>query len=212
MITLQNKLYESLLDDEDDLVNDDGTILIDEFLKENYNIKGTYTINKNNEVDVNGDIKVKNDDLKYLTDNLFTFGTVTGRFECAGAGIISLKGGPKIVKKSFACNHCRELESLEGAPKEAGGFVCSNCSKIKNLKGAPEKVNGSFLCDECDMLESLEGAPKCVKGHFSCRICNNLKTLKGLPKEVGKNFYCDLCKKLDSAQLAYKVTKGNVYS
>lgn len=43
MITLQNKLYESLLDDEDDLVNDDGTILIDEFLKENYNIKDTYT-------------------------------------------------------------------------------------------------------------------------------------------------------------------------
>lgn len=39
-----------------------------------------------------------------------------------------------------------------------------------------------------------------------------MKTLKGLPKEVGKDFYCDLCRELDSVQLAYKVTKGNVYS
>lgn len=30
MITLQNKLYESLLDDEDDLVND-STVLIEQF-------------------------------------------------------------------------------------------------------------------------------------------------------------------------------------
>ena len=40
MITLRNKLYESLLDDEDDLVMTSDNKLIDDFIAQNYNVRG----------------------------------------------------------------------------------------------------------------------------------------------------------------------------
>ena len=58
MKTLKIYIKESIFDDVEDIVNHD-TILIDQFLKDNYIIEGSYTI-KDNVVDVKGYITVKN--------------------------------------------------------------------------------------------------------------------------------------------------------
>ena len=139
-------------------------IFIEEFLEENYKIRGSYTVNDTNKrliIDVNGDIDVKNANITTLTNEFFEFGKVSGYFR-------------------FQC--CSLLESLEGAPKEVGtDFDCLNCKSLKSLKGAPEKVGGSFHCTNCDSLTSLKGAPKKVRGSFNCGVCKSLKTLEDAP-------------------------------
>ena len=52
-------LKESIFSDIDDIVSND-TVIIEQFLKDNYEIRVTYNINKDRTVDVKGHVKVKN--------------------------------------------------------------------------------------------------------------------------------------------------------
>lgn len=88
-------LVESLLDDEEDLINDNSA-LIEQFLKDNYNIRGTYTI-KSGVVDVIGKIELSNKSMKHLTNNLFKFGTVMGNLYMNDLNLESLDGFPTKV-------------------------------------------------------------------------------------------------------------------
>ena len=154
----------------------DHKILVEEFLKENYKIHGSYTIKETKEgfvVDVRGEVKVKNRDITSLTNGLFEFGEVSRDFDCAS---------------------CKSLKTLKGAPKIVWwNFNCSGCRLLKTLEGAPEKVGWSFDCSKCDLLTSLEGAPQEAEENFDCSNCKSLKTLEGAPKKVGERFYCDCC-------------------
>ena len=151
-------------------------ILIEEFLKENYDIRGTHTIKETKDgfiVDVKGEVEVKNRDITSLTNGLFEFGEVSRDFDCAS---------------------CKSLKTLKGAPKIVWwSFDCSGCKSLKTLKGAPEKVGWSFDCSKCDLLTSLEGAPQEAEENFDCSNCKSLKSLEGAPKKVGDRFYCDCC-------------------
>ena len=174
MKSLMKPLKESIFNNVDDIVNDD-TVLFEQFLKDNYQIDGTYII-KNSVIDVMGDVRVKNKNIESLTNGLFRFGKVDGGFFCSG---------------------CENLKSLEGAPKEVGrDFSCDNCSSLKSLNGAPKKVGGDFVCGGCPKLKSLEGASKEVGGNFSCAHCWDLKSLEGAPEKVGGVFYCSYCSNL----------------
>ena len=105
------------------------------------------------------------------------------------------------VDSFFNCSDCRNLTSLEGAPKKVGdGFNCNGCYSLTSLEGAPESVDGFFDCSWCDNIASLVGAPENVGGSFYCNRCDNLTSLKGAPKEVGVNFHCDGCPKLESIE------------
>lgn len=103
MKTLNEYIKESLLDDEDDLVND-STVLIEQFLKDNYEITGSYTI-KNKIVNVNGSISLSDEGrskLTNLTNGLFKFGTITENFTCSSCNtLVTLKGAPEKVKGEF---------------------------------------------------------------------------------------------------------------
>ena len=149
-------------------------ILIEEFLKENYEIRGSYTIKSTNKgfiVDVKGDVEVTNKSITALTNGLFEFGEVS---------------------RHFNCTNCESLKTLEGAPEEVWYFKCSNCNSLINLKGAPKEVGWSFECYSCKSLKSLEGAPKKVDRNFYCTGCKLLKSLEGAPKEVDA-IYCNDC-------------------
>ena len=134
-----------------DLIHD----IIEQFLKENYDIYGAYIINKTKSryiVDVKGTVRVKNKDISSLTNEYFEFGS---------------------VNREFDCTYCNSLTTLEGAPEEVGGdFACVGCSSIKTLEGAPEEVGGDFACSFCKSLKSLKGAPEKVGGEFDCRNCH----------------------------------------
>lgn len=167
MISLTNKLNESLLDDEEDLINNnDG--LIEQFLKDNYDIDGTYTI-KNGIVNVNGDVILNKDSkVSRLTNGLFSFGKVSGTFFCS----------------------LTQITSLEGSPREVGNsFICAYCNNLKNLKGSPREVGGSFICKFCSNLTSLTGLPKSIKKDFACECCPKLNSVKPAYEVTNGNVY-----------------------
>ena len=167
-------LKESIFDNVEDIVNNDTT-LIEQFLKDNYDIVGTYKI-EGDVVDVKGYVKVKNREIESLTNGTFRFGTIT---------------------KSFDCTNCPKLKSLKGSPKEVGmAFLCTDCIKLTSLEGGPKEVEGNFDCNNCLKLVSLKGAPEKVGGDFDCTWCKNLTSLEGAPDKVGKYFYCGNCRKL----------------
>ena len=176
-------LYESLLDDEDVLVDKvDVKSLIEEWLKEN-DIKN-YKINKDNTINVNGSVYLK----RYPESELpsyIQFRNIKGSFSIYSNKLNTLKGCPEKVGISFDCAGCDSLQTLEGAPKIVGGhFHCSYCKSLKTLEGAPEKVGGLFECNSCPSLKSLEGAPKEVGWYFNCRNCG---------KEFTKEEVLSLC-------------------
>ena len=207
-------LTEGLLDIENNINYDISKDVIEEFLKENYNIKGAHTIKKTKDgfvVDVKGSIMVKNKDITSLTNEFFEFGSVSENFNChACESLTSLQGAPKEVGGRFCCNWCNSLKNLEGAPKKVGGggFDCAHCDNLTSLKGAPQKVDGGFDCMCCPSLTSLESAPKKVGGGFDCGHCKSLTSLIGAPKEVGGNFYCIYCESLRSLEGAPRKVGG----
>ena len=195
--TLKECIIESLLGDEDEVFDGAKKGIVKEFLKENYNIRGSYTIKETKTgfiVDVKGDIEVANESIASLTNGLFEFGEVSGDFHCDDCDLLtSLEGAPKKCM-DFSCHGCKSLTSLEGAPKEVnGGFGCSECNSLKSLEGAPKEVGRDFDCSGCKSLKSLQGAPGKVRWAFDCNGCKSLKSLKGAPKEVGDSFYCVNC-------------------
>ena len=201
-------LKESIFGDIEDIVNND-TVLIEQFLKDNYEIDGTYNI-KDGAVDVTGDVEVKNKKIESLTNGLFRFEAVSGGFYCFDcSNLKSLKGAPRKVGDGFDCHDCRNLKTIKDAPKEVGGnFWCYSCWELTSLKGAPEKVEGGFYCHNCPNLATLKGAPKEVSGRFNCSYCPKLKTLEGAPKELNGPIYAFGCDKLtitDQDKVKYSI-------
>ena len=160
-------LYESLLDDFDELdkdVHQSAKESVMNFLIDNYKlnskpinpdttaIKISDKSNKDGKyvVDIDGNLRVINLDINSLTNNIFVFGKVSGFFEC--------------------CN-CNNLTSLEGAPKKVGvAFYCVNCNNLTSLEGAPEKVGDNFSCFGCKTKFSKKDVEKVsnVKDKIEC--------------------------------------------
>ena len=173
-------LYESILSS----TNTGKVSLVRAWLEE-HGIKN-YTINKQGEIDINGDIEITYENIKEFP-YFIQFGTIKGNFDCKHNNLISLKGAPREVKGTFDCA-CNDLTSLEGAPWKVGGsFDCAH-NNLTSLEGAPDKIKGYFDCG-CNEIKDLKGAPKVVGGYFHCGD-NNLTSLKGSPKVVGGNFIC----------------------
>ena len=132
-------------------------------------INGTYTINDDGSIDVDGDVTLSR---KKLTKIPFNFGKVSGCFYCYNNKLTSLKGAPNNVGEGFYCNN-NQLTSLEGVPNTVGGYFDCNNNQLTSLDGAPNTVGGSFYCYG-NKLTSLEGAPNTVGGNFYCYNNPNL--------------------------------------
>jgi hypothetical protein len=107
----------------------------------------------------------------------------------SAAGLTSLEGAPKEVGGYFDCSF-NKLTSLEGAPEKVGGkFDCSR-NVLTSLAGAPKEVGGIFGIFNCssNKLTSLEGAPSKVGGFYCYK--NKLTSLEGAPEKVGGDFFC----------------------
>ena len=87
-----------------------------------------YTINSQNEIDVNEGVWLRDKDFKELP---YKFGKVDGYFDIGNSiNLISLKNCPNKVEGSFWCDRCSKLDSLEGCPKEVKrNFWCKNCKR-----------------------------------------------------------------------------------
>ena len=165
--------------------------------KEINKIKSKLKLNpQTNRYDYDGDL-YRDELINFVSEDgdgfLVNFGKITGKFDCSGLNLTSLKGAPTEVGGWFGC-HNNRITSLKGAPQMvSGSFNCSD-NQLTSLEGAPRKVGnltkeiGSFYC-HMNQLVSLEGAPTEVGRDFGCSY-NQLTSLKGAPQTVGGWFDC----------------------
>ena len=159
------KLYfESLLDDDDVYLSKTDDVIIKKYINDNYTITGNLTISKDHVVDCNGGVTVDNGSITSLTNGLFRWGKIESYFDCNGCNITSLEGSPKEVGGYFDCSYCKNITTLEGAPKETDGyFSCSRCDKLETLKGAPKWVGSCLYCKSCKNLKITDSDRKKYK-------------------------------------------------
>lgn len=137
-------LFESILDDFDDLEKSQDKELIREWFEKNVEGKYKIVILKNKTVKVRGDILIKD----YKEDNFpYTISFM--------AGNVSIEKCPNItsINGLFA-----DLMTIEGA------LTINNCPKLTSLEGCPMIVRGSLSLTGNSSLKSLEGAPEIVHG------------------------------------------------
>jgi len=151
--------------------------------KKQYGIVGSYKINSNGEVDVDGDVHLKINNIHKIP---VKFGEVTGDFICTFGDLTTLENCPHTVGGNFSCYSNRNLYSLRYAPKYVGGDIDATFCNLKTLQGFPTyvgrdikiqynlltKLESGYLQRECfanfmchsNLLTSLEGIPERVKG------------------------------------------------
>jgi hypothetical protein len=150
--------------------------------------RGKWTLNSNNEYDVDGDVSVIDFGHLIKGDKIpFKFGKVTGDFVWSGTQITTLEGCPNLVGETFYCTK-NKLTSLEFAPLFVGkNFSCYH-NKITNLDHFPVSVGGDIQVSGNQLID-LVGLPKEVKGALFVSD-NNLTTLKGCSEIVHSMFDC----------------------
>ena len=107
-------------------------------------VDGTYTINEDGSIDVDGSVYINNRDLIKIP---FKFRNVSGYFTCSNNQLTSLEGAPNTVGGSFNC-HNNQLTSLECAPNTVGGnFYCHNILNLpySELFKIVDKVDGDIF-------------------------------------------------------------------
>jgi len=143
-------------------------------------------LNENNGTVHEGDFKATSfmiKDGRFIPDRIPE--EITGDFNCANLGLISLEGGPLEVHGTYYC-HQNDLTDLKGAPEESGFFHCSY-NKLTTLEGGPESVE-NLECNN-NLLTDLKGAPESVALDFNCSY-NKLTTLEGCAEVIASYFYC----------------------
>ena len=181
-------LYESLLDDFDNLEKSQDKELVGEWFKEN--VKGKYKIValKNNTVKVWGDILIKD----YKEDNFpFTISFMSGNVsieKCPNITSISgLFADLMTIEGSLTINNCPKLTSLEGCPMIVHGTLSlTGNSSLKSLEGAPEIVHGTTYVMKNGKRFSKEQIEKYVKmpRRIVCSIEDEDVLVEGLVNEA----------------------------
>ena len=138
-------LYESLLDDFDDLANAQDKAILNEWCKEH--LKGKYKVTilkKTGVLRLRGNVIIKD----------------------APDEMLPIKIG--LLEGSLSIEKCPNLTTLEGLFEEfmtvKGNLTINNCPKLTSLKGCPFVVDGTFSLTGNTSLKSLEGAPEIVHG------------------------------------------------
>jgi len=145
--------------------------------------KGTWTLNSEGLVDIQGNFDCSGEDLTDFRG--IKFGRVSGNFYFYKNEFKSLEGVPKEVGGSFRCDQ-NNLVSLVGSPQKVKLNFSCQANNLVSLVGAPKEIGEDFICGQQDFV-TLEGSPEKVGGFFSC-IQNPLQSLKGAPKEIGGYF------------------------
>ena len=146
---------ESLLDNDSVFLSKTDKKIIEKWINDNYNYIGRLSISNDRAVHCPGPVVVKNKSIESLTNGLFRWGW---------------------IKRSFYCNDCKNLKTLEGAPEKVGeSFWCRGCTSLTTLEGSPKSVGGDLDCSNCKSLETLSGCPEFVGLLVSCKNCPDLK-------------------------------------
>ena len=216
-------LYESLLDDFEDLsgklsskVIKDG---IKQFLKTNYMNPSKFKIGRKPNEDGYYEVSCPDRVLfkgqsETLTNGNFIFADCLCFDIMSAHKLKNLIGSPKEVKHGYHIFNCMAPLSLEGISEKTGfgyGIHITECPGIKTLEGLPKKTHHISIA-YCQGLTDLTGAPEEVEMDFKIWGCRNLDSLKGAPKKVGGTFECSGCKGGFTIADMKAVTQASEYS
>ena len=148
-------------------------------------IGGTWTIDKDLRVTVDGDVDLAKTAFAKIPVN---FKKVTGKFTVANSALETLEGCPEEVGKWFNCSYTK-IVNLVGGPKKintsgqehSSNYYANNNLSLKSLNGIAEnaeELNIGF----CSNLEELDYLPKKVRRITACRT--GVKTLLGIHKKA----------------------------
>ena len=136
------RLYESLLDDFEDLEVSQDKEMVKQWCADNLKGKYKVTVTKDNHMKLRGDVLIKD-----YKDDTFPYR-------------ISFMEGNLSIEK------CPNITSLEGLFIDFlsldGNLSINNCEKLVSLIGCPLAVKGSLSITGNKSLKSLEGAPELV--------------------------------------------------
>lgn len=139
-------LFESLLDDFEDLEVSQDKEMVKQWCADNLKGKYKVTITKDNHIKLRGDVLIKD-----YKDDAFPYR-------------ISLMDGNLSIEK------CPNITSLEGLFIDFlsvnGNLSINNCEKLTSIIGSPLTVKGSLSITGNKSLKSLEGAPELVFGNI----------------------------------------------
>ena len=171
----------SLLDNEDILVNNHESIII-EWLKKNCLIFGDYYV-KDDEIYVDGDVEMGYKDAKPrpICKIPYKFKEVNGNFIC-NEYLTSLDNCPEKVTGDFSCRCGSALKTLKGCPAWVGGdFDCIG-GAITSLKYHPKFIGGNLCLYSCDKLFVIPCyTPDFVKGVISYKKYDYIDSTQFLP-------------------------------
>lgn len=187
-------LYESLLDNEDEIIEDDS-FLIKKWFEENVETLYNPTRPQNSsykikidgkDVTVIGTIRINGAKCNFRSKvlKLFRFKKLIGDLEIYNLTQKKNYWLPEeITGDVWIMNgSCTELPKL---PKNASGIYLNNLYKLKTLNGCPDKCK-SLEISLCQKLTSLEGAPEVISKIFTVDYCDSMTTLYGFPKKVNR--------------------------
>lgn len=148
-------------------------------------IGGSWTIDKDLRVSVDGDVDLTKTSFAKLP---VKFKKVSGKLVVSNSGLETLEGCPEEVGKWFNCSYTK-ITSLEGGPKKintsgqehSSTYYANNNLSLKSLKGIAEnaeELNVGF----CSALEELDYLPKKVRRITAC--ATGIKTLLGINKRA----------------------------
>lgn len=181
-------LYESLLDDENDLINNKSIEehLIKKWFEENSNflVQNCQLKVNGNDVEVIGNLTFNNKtNFRSPILKKFHFKKITGKFTITGMNKKKNYWLPEEISGDFIMLLCN-MESLNDIPfpkKITEDIQIIACHKLKNLNGLPDKVK-NLLLKELDIL-NLDGCSKEITEDLIITGCNIL-SFKGFPNKV----------------------------
>lgn len=110
-------------------------------------IEGSYTINSDGSIDVDGNVELYGKDLIKLP---VKFNIVSGNFNISQNNLDTLDGSPEHVGGDFYCYE-NILTSLKYSPKYVGKYFHCSENKLTSLEYSPEHVGGRFMFYDNDI-------------------------------------------------------------
>ncbi len=148
--------------------------------RRDFTFKGKLSVSDDGTVNLLGPCQKR--ELRLFSKLPVTFGTVNSDFSCISAGLQSLAGCPRSIRRDFICTG-NELANLVGCPANIGRSLIWVGSRLRSLEGCPEIIHGEFTCSR-NYLVSLQHGPKHVEGNYDCSH-NPLTSLEYLPDIIG---------------------------
>ena len=151
-------------------------------------IRGTWSVNREGLVDVQGDFYCPRQGLEDFLG--IRFGKVSGYFYCGGNQLRTLEGSPREVGSDFSCRG-NQLRTLQGSPREVGGHFYCYGNPFISLDGAPEVIKDYFWFKKTTFRYNLQSflneIDRIKPDEISLLLTHHFFTPQVIKEQIDKN-------------------------